>query len=156
MWCTLRSRIFRNLWLNISTKLKPNSKILKPVYQGPRWVRIMKKMEVKNLVTHSHCGVKLRGVHPTLESSFAVCITPRSQTANCGVKIKIFASLWLVLQGQTGEIPLGVNTYYMKERFEEHFYDLLRLKFWLRGVHHIFWSLWSNISAKSKLNWKIL
>ena len=26
-------------------------KILKPVYQGPRWVRIMNKMEVENLVS---------------------------------------------------------------------------------------------------------
>ena len=38
--------------LNILVKSKPNSKILYPVYQGPRWVWIMKKA-VKNLVTHS-------------------------------------------------------------------------------------------------------
>ena len=43
MSCSLQSRVFRTLWSNISAKLKPNSKILKPVYQGPRWVRIMEK-----------------------------------------------------------------------------------------------------------------
>ena len=32
---------------------KLNSKILMFIYQGPGWVHIMKKMEVKNLVTHS-------------------------------------------------------------------------------------------------------
>ena len=47
------SQNVRTWWSNISAKSKPNSKILKPVYQGPVWVRIMKKMEVKNLVTHS-------------------------------------------------------------------------------------------------------
>ena len=35
----------------------------------------------------SHRGVKLRGVHPTAESSSAVRITPRSQTAHRGVKL---------------------------------------------------------------------
>ena len=39
VWCTLRSQNFWTLWWNISLKLKPNSKI----YQGPRWVWIMKK-----------------------------------------------------------------------------------------------------------------
>ena len=34
-------------------EIETNSKILKPVYQGPRWIRIMKEMEVENLVTHS-------------------------------------------------------------------------------------------------------
>ena len=37
----------------ISSKLKLNSKIVLPVCQGPRWVWITKKMEVKNLVAHS-------------------------------------------------------------------------------------------------------
>ena len=32
------------LWSNISAKSKPNSKILWPVYQGFRWVRIMTKI----------------------------------------------------------------------------------------------------------------
>ena len=45
------AELFKNL--NISAKLKPNSKILYPVYQGPRRVQIMKKIEFKNLVTHS-------------------------------------------------------------------------------------------------------
>ena len=40
-WNAHRGVFFKNL--NILTKLKPNSKILQPVYQGPRWVRIMKK-----------------------------------------------------------------------------------------------------------------
>ena len=34
--------------------------ILKPVYQGPRWVRIMKKTKVENLVTHSLQTTKSR------------------------------------------------------------------------------------------------
>ena len=33
--------LFKNS--NISSKSKQNSKILQPVYQGPRWVRLMKK-----------------------------------------------------------------------------------------------------------------
>ena len=41
------------LWSNISTKLKTNSKTLQSVYQGHRWVPKMKKIEIKNLVTHS-------------------------------------------------------------------------------------------------------
>ena len=42
-WCKLDSSVFKNS--NIWAKSKPNSEILYPVYQGPRW-------EVKNLVTH--------------------------------------------------------------------------------------------------------
>ena len=45
----------------------------------------------------SYCGVKwskllqkLGGVHRTVESTFTVCISPRSQTAYRGVKIEIF------------------------------------------------------------------
>ena len=45
------AELFKNL--HILAKSKPNSKILEPVYQGPRWVRTMKQMEVENLVTHS-------------------------------------------------------------------------------------------------------
>ena len=59
----------------------------------------------------SHLGVKLCGVHHTVESSAlnfykklcgvmhttesssSMCILPRSQNAHCRVKIKIFASL---------------------------------------------------------------
>ena len=70
----------------------------------------------KTLRCASHRGVKLRGVHHTAYSSFAVCITPQSQTARHGVKIEIFASLWVLLQGQSGEILLGVNTSIMKEK----------------------------------------
>ena len=40
MSCTPRSQIFGSLWSNIS---KPNSKILYPVNQGPRSVRIMER-----------------------------------------------------------------------------------------------------------------
>ena len=81
----------------------------------------------------SHCGVKLQGVLPTAESSSKVCITlcsqalqcatysrvklssstvyitPWSQTAHWGVKIKIFMSLWLFLKGQSREFLVGVN-----------------------------------------------
>ncbi len=48
----------------------------------------------------SHRGVKLCGV---------------SQTAHCEIKIEIFVSLWLLLNGQSGEILLGVKTSIMKE-----------------------------------------
>ena len=34
-------------------EIETEFEILKPVYQGPRWVRIMKKTKVENLVTHS-------------------------------------------------------------------------------------------------------
>ena len=36
-------QIFLTLWSNILVKLKSNSKILKHVYQGPRWVQSMEK-----------------------------------------------------------------------------------------------------------------
>ena len=49
---TQQSQNFQALRSNISVKLKPNSQMLKPVHQGPGWVRIMKTMEVANLVTH--------------------------------------------------------------------------------------------------------
>ena len=60
VWCTPWSQTrgmmqtgdhFKNS--NISAKCKLNSKILYPVYPGPRWVQIMKKIKVENLVTHS-------------------------------------------------------------------------------------------------------
>ena len=61
VWCTPWSQTrgmmqtgdhFKNS--NISAKCKLNSKILLyPVYPGPRWVQIMKKIKVENLVTHS-------------------------------------------------------------------------------------------------------
>ena len=44
---------FSNLVIEYLGESKPNSKILWPVYQGPGWVRIMKKIEVENLVTHT-------------------------------------------------------------------------------------------------------
>ena len=49
--CDAHLGAFKNS--NISAKLKPNLKILKPVLWGPGWVRIMKKIDVENLVTHS-------------------------------------------------------------------------------------------------------
>ena len=52
--------IFRNstnrqvfIQKKITGIIKPNSKELNPVNQGPRWVRIMKDIVVKNLVAHS-------------------------------------------------------------------------------------------------------
>ena len=44
-----------------------------------------------------------------------MCFPPRSQTAHCGVKIEIFVNLWLLLKGQSGQTPLGVNTSFMKD-----------------------------------------
>ena len=54
--CTLRSQHYQTFWSNISSNLKPNSKILKPVYQRPEWVRTWEKLEVENLVAHSLQG----------------------------------------------------------------------------------------------------
>ena len=100
---------------------------------------------------------KLCGVHHTRESSSAMCMTKRSQTAHGGVRIKIFESLWLLLKEQSGEIFLGVNTFIMKDKIWRQFFD-----FWFDSAvsctpwNQIFWTLWSNISMKSKLNSKIL
>ena len=79
----------------------------------------------------SHCRVKLRGVHHTMESSSvvcnvhptaelssAVCITTQSQNAHHRVKIEIFVAL--LLKGQSGEILLGVKTSIIKKTFEEN------------------------------------
>ena len=57
----------------------------------------------------SHRRGGLCGVLLTVESSSSVCIKQRSQNAHCGVKIKIFTSLWVPLKGQSEEILLGVN-----------------------------------------------
>ena len=94
----------------------------------------------------SHRGAKLCGEHHTWESSSAVCIPLQSQTAHRRVRIEIFESLWLFLKGQAGEVLLGVNTSIMKKkRFEEKKFDLLSLKFWLRGVMHTAESNFSNL-----------
>ena len=50
VWCTPRS--FLKI-LNISAKSKLNSKILQPVYQGPRSVRIMKKKLRSKILRHT-------------------------------------------------------------------------------------------------------
>ena len=70
---------------------------------------------------------KLHGVHHAAKSDSTVCIplqsqsaavwcTLQSQTAHHEVEIEIFACLWLLLKGQSGEILLGVNTSIMKEK----------------------------------------
>ena len=64
----------------------------------------------------AHRRVNLCRVHHTAESSSAVCIPPRSQTAHHRARIKIFESLWLLLKGQSGEIILGVNIIITKEK----------------------------------------
>ena len=66
----------------------------------------------------------------------AVCIKPWSQTAHCGVRIDIFESLSLLLKRQSGKILLWVKNLSWKKKFEEQFFDLLSLKFWLCGVMH--------------------
>ena len=118
------------------------------------------------LLCDAHHGIKLCGVHLSTESSSEVCISPRSQApqcassrgvkwpkffkklhgvhhtltpwcdAHCGVRIKIFESLWLLLKGQWGEIFFGVNTSIIKEKILRKFCYLLSLKFWLQGVMH--------------------
>ena len=37
----------------ISVKSKSNSKLFLPLFQGSRWIRILKNIEVENLVTHA-------------------------------------------------------------------------------------------------------
>ena len=105
----------------------------------------------------------------TAESSSAVCILPRSQAPLCashhGVKLhkaestSKSLSLWLLLKGQSEEILLGMNISIMKEKIRRNLFDFLSLNFdpWC----HVRWSrifrtLWSNFSAKSKPNLKIL
>ena len=66
-------------------------------------------VKLRGVQCASYRGVELRDVHHTAELSSAVCITPRSQTAHCGVKIEIIGSLWLLLKGHSGKILLGVN-----------------------------------------------
>ena len=118
-------------------KFHKNSPVcIKPQSQAPRCA--------------SHHGVKLCGVHHTVESSSAVCITPQSQNWK-------FCFLWLLLNGQSGEILSGVNTSVMKEKIWSKFFRFAKLKILTphRRVEFV-WSLWSNISAKSKPNSKIL
>ena len=63
---------------------------------------------------------ELHSVHHTVESSSAVCIVPWSQAPRCashrGVKIKKKSGLGLLVKGQSGEIPLGVNSSIVKEK----------------------------------------
>ena len=63
-----------------------------------------------------------------------MCIPPRSQTAQCEVKIEIFVSLWLLLKGQSGEILLGVNTSTMKDKILSHFF-IRKPKSWTPQCH---------------------
>ena len=100
----------------------------------------------------SHRGVKLCGVLPTVESSSPVCITPCSQTAHRRVKIEIFVNPWL-LRTITRN-PFRGNTSIRKEKIwrKKNFTPLCHAH---RGVE-FFRTLWSNSSAKSQLNSKIL
>ena len=50
---TPQSQNFLTLCSNILAKSAANKKLIKSVHQGPGWVRIMKKIEVENLLTHS-------------------------------------------------------------------------------------------------------
>ena len=84
----------------------------------------------------AHRRVNLCRVHHTAESSSAVCIPPRSQTAHHRARIKIFESLWLLLKGQSGEILLGVNTSIMKEKIWRIKFWFAKPKFWLCDVMH--------------------
>ena len=87
---------------------------------GVKGSKFLKKLGGGHWASH-RSRVKLRGVHPTKESSSPLCITPRSQTAHWGVKIKIFESLWLLFVGQSGEILLEVNTSIMIEKIWRKF-----------------------------------
>ena len=101
-------QIFKKHWC-ASFRESDSSVCIKGCSQVP-------KISEKPLRCASHWGVKLCGVHHTAESSSAVCITPRSQTAHRRVRIENFEDLWLLLKGESGEILLGVNTYIMKEK----------------------------------------
>ena len=94
-------------------------------------------------------------MHPTAESSSAVYITPRSQTANRGVRIKNFASLWLLLKGQSLELLLRVNTSIMKEEILSIKGGFTKPKM-LTPQSQNFLTLCTNILAKSAPNKKLI
>ena len=158
MWCTLRSQTPQNQaprWASHHRVKWPKfikiAVCITPSSQAPRFV--------------SYCGVKLHGVHPTTKSSFAVCtvhhtaesssavcITLQSQTAHLRVRIKNFAGLLLLLEGQWGEILL------MGEHIDHERKDLklksgfTKPKIFDSAVSftpgsQICLTLWSNISA---------
>ena len=91
------------------------------IYPAPTRIQTRKNEKMRYLLhltprCDAHRGVKLCGVHPSAESSSAVCITPQSQTAHRGVKIKIFRSPWLLLKGQSRGFLFGVNNSIIKEK----------------------------------------
>ena len=102
----------------------------------------------------SYNRVKLRFVHHTEESSFAVCITPLSQTAHRGVRIENFGGLWLLLKGQSGEILYEVNTFIMKEKIWRTFFWFAKPKI-LNPRCDVncrveFFELWDRISRRNR------
>ena len=69
----------------------------------------------------SHRRVKLRSVHPTEESSSAVCIAPRSQTAQSRVNIEIFESL-VAFKGTIRRNPFrGEHIYHERKDLKTNF-----------------------------------
>ena len=99
----------------------------------------------------AHRGVKLRGVLLTGESSSAVCITLRSQTAHRGVKTEIFGSLWLLLKGQSGKSKKELKKFFWLSKPK-----ILTPLLCCTLRSQIFRTLWSNIWVKSTPNSKIL
>ena len=82
----------------------------------------------------SYLGVKLCSVHPTAESN----CTPQSQNPNLWESLVVF-------KGTSRRSPFrGEHIYHEKKRFEEKKFDLLSLKFWIRGVMHTAESNFSN------------
>ena len=81
---------------------------------------------------------KLCGVHHTAESSSAVCIALRSQTAHWGVKIEIF-------KGTIRRNPFrGEHICHERKDLKKKNFYLLSLKFWLSSVMHTAESNFSN------------
>ena len=95
MWCTLWSQIFRTLGSNISAKLKPNSKILYPFYQLPRWVRIMGKKRRPKMKISWHTPFKTTGVLCWPFSVGYICFGTNSPAL---IDVRWICHVWLVVQ----------------------------------------------------------
>ena len=97
----------------------------------------------------------LHGVHPTAESGCAVCITPWSQEIKISQKapqwdvhrgLESSSAMCITTQSQTVHRRVKIKTFrrnpfrgekiYHERKDLKKCFDLLSLKFWLRGVLH--------------------
>ena len=70
-------------------------------------------------------------MHHSPETISARCITPQRQNAQQGVKIKLFACLWLLLKWQSARSPF---------RSEHIYYERTDLKYKYWYTKNIFWT----------------